>query len=272
MFIEWVRLCETIGKVSKYLAKRTSSDQFPTELACELALWIQSLPERLQLPFSESRTASFSRDVHQLHLPYLAAVILLYMTPSSHAVPAADATAILAASSIARISEDLLTHSSFNFLPGMAGWYMSIAILALLHARQVECASEAANHEIDTLMLSLKAMAKLWHSSAMFVRRLEKMVLYSPAETTVAQLEPPPREVESHRGASSLADLTAWNGLSYQENFPFASAETSELFRLLLNESNAPQFSLADWNIDLRLQLYDLFGQPLSPFQYEITS
>ncbi|KIX03815.1 uncharacterized protein Z518_07368 [Rhinocladiella mackenziei CBS 650.93] len=263
IFIHWVNICDIIGQVSTHLARRTDATPFPFSLAQRLIDWVHQLPVHLQLPFLTSRTKIFDRHIHQLHLPYLTAITLLYMNTSAQPLPKAYTAAILAASCVARIFQDYLTRGSLRFLPGMAGWYISIAALALLHARQVECLRDGANEQLDVLFLALKEMSKLWHSSKMFLVGFEKLLNGLPPNN------------RSGRGAahsitvSALTDLTHEDGINYLDFFPGTSSETSQVFMTLLTHSPPSIFMETEWANDLSIQLQDLFDQPFDSVDFD---
>lgn len=282
IFIRWVNLCDIIGQVSTHLARRTDTTPFPLSLAQRLIDWVQTLPTKLQLPFVTSRTQVFDRHVHQLHLPYLTAITLLYMNTSSQPLPKAYTAAILAASCVARIFQDYLTRGTLRFLPGMAGWYISIAALALLHARQVDCLRAGANEQLDVLFLALKEMSKLWHSSRMFVVGFEKLLNGLPAPAARPSASSGGRPAAPSSGtegggasggfppsAALLTDLTPEDGINYLDFFPGTSSETTPLFMTLLTHNPPSIFLEAEWTNDLSMQLHDLFDQPFESVDFD---
>lgn len=268
IFINWVALCDIIGRVSKHLAARTEMTQFPFPLVQSLMEWIGSLPGPLCLPFSTGRTSAYDRHTHQLHLPYLTTLTLLYMAPSSQPLPRAYTTAILSASLVGRIFEDYLARGSVSFLPGMAGWYISIAILALLHARQVDCLKASANEQIEILLLALREMAKIWHSSKLFLVAFEKLL---KGPNSIKDGRSPQIGRVDTTASSTLNELTTDDGLNYLDFFPGTTIETSKLFRILLLTENPPSlFMGAEWASDLGGQLQHMFDQPYDSIDYDI--
>lgn len=268
IFINWIALCDIIGKASKHLAARTETTQFPFPLVKSLMEWVNSLPSYLCLPFNTGRTSTYDRHIHQLHLPYLTTLTLLYMAPSSQHLPRAYTTAILSASLVGRIFDDYLARGSVSFLPGMAGWYISIAILALLHARQVDCLKTGANEQIEILLLSLKEMAKIWHSSKLFLVAFEKLLQGS---NSIKDGGSPQIGREDTTASSTLNELSTDDGLNYLDFFPGTTVETSKLFRILLLTENPPSlFTGAEWASDLGGQLQHMFDQPYDNIDYNI--
>ncbi|KIX03873.1 uncharacterized protein Z518_07426 [Rhinocladiella mackenziei CBS 650.93] len=262
LFINWVKICAVVGDVSRYLVQRTESTPFPFDLAQRLIEWVQALPAHLRLPFGTDQASRFDRLLYQLHLPHLGAITLLYVSPSAQSLPKAYTAAILSASCVARIVEDYLVRGSIRFPNGVAGWYNSIAILALLHARRVRSLEPGASEQIDVLYLALKEMAKLWHSSKMFLIGFDKLLKDShpPINRTMAN--------NAERG-SGLDELTVENGVNPRDFFPTTTVEISQIFKVLLTENPPSTFRGAKWTNDLSMQLHDLFDQPYDEFNFD---
>lgn len=286
IFIHWVKLCDTIGRLIDKLRDRTETTPVPLDVAHELIAWQQSLPAHLKLCFATDRTEVYDRNVHLLHLPYLTAITLLYTSTSTQPLPKAYTAAILAASYVARIFRDFLTREVLSFLPGVSGWYISVAILALLHARRIDCLSEGATEQINVLVLALKELSKFWHSSRMFLtgfnKLLQKTSWASTGRESTHNLDMNDMDDDS-RGTSemvsaidprstavlTLTDLTAVDGVNYLDFFPGATTDTNALFRVLMESPPPLMFNELDWRgNDLSTQLQDLFGQRYDEFDY----
>lgn len=271
--IHWIRLCGIVGRVGKQLARRTVSETTPVplHLFVELREWAHSLPVHLRLPFSAHRTAVFSGEIHQLHLPYLTSITILHLSKSTQPLPKACTAGVLAASCMARIFKDLLARGSLRFLKGMAGWYIAIAMLALLHARQVKHLSAATDQQISILRLALKEMAKMWHSSKMFDVGFERLLrcaepAHSP-ETTGLRSQ---ADQVSHMAASMLAELATHDGgVDVLDYFPYATAETTPPFAILMAENQTP-FPEPESLNDLTMQLHGLFETPFEELNYDV--
>lgn len=209
-WVHWVRLSCIVGRVAKYRACKTEDTRFPGHLARELIDWVQSLPDGLWLPISGDRhrpgsgaavadgnavaggIGGFNRDVHQLYLPYLSAITLLYLTKSSQPLAKGYTTAILSAACVARIFEDFLARRSVRFLQGLAGWHIEIAILALLHGRRIKQLTEECDRNIALLRIALKEIGKSWPSARMFDVGFERAVRSEMFAVPVTPLTPPP--------------------------------------------------------------------------------
>lgn len=150
----------------------------------------------------------------------------------------------------------------------MAGWYISIAILALLHARQVDCLKASANEQIEILLLALREMAKIWHSSKLFLVAFEKLLKGS---NSIKEGRSPQIGRVDNTASSTLNELTTDDGLNYLDFFPGTTIETSKLFRILLLTENPPSlFMGAEWASDLGGQLQHMFDQPYDSIDYDI--
>ncbi|OJD19281.1 hypothetical protein AJ78_00730 [Emergomyces pasteurianus Ep9510] len=259
IFIYWVRLSNNVGKVAKYLLQKTETTQFPGHLARELVDWVQSLPEPLRLPIATNRTTPFNRDVHQLHLPYLTTITLLYLTKSSQPLAKAYTTATLSASCVARIFEDFLARGSIRFLQGMAGWHIAVAILALLHARRIQTLTKTADNHIKILKIALKEMAQMWPSASLLDKEFERLL--ASKEFVVAEERSPKRLIDMRptNSLSELADLATGTLINFMDFFPFATTQTSPLVEILLTQNSTMIFTDLEWPGDISAQLHNLF-------------
>ena len=170
---------------------------------------------------------------------------------------------------MARIFRDFLARESLSFLPGVAGWYISIAILALLHARRIDSLHQAVNQEIEILFVALKELSRFWHSSNMFLVGFDNLLSKNHPGDKADEEGTRNSTSDCRSGASALTDLTAVEGINYLDFFPFASAETSQLFQVLLTENPPAVFPQIEWPTDLSTQLQDLFGQQYDGFDLE---
>ncbi|KAI5290731.1 hypothetical protein KEM54_000629 [Ascosphaera aggregata] len=228
-FVSWVKLSRIVGRVAKYRSSKTEDTRFPGHIARELIDWVKSLPDSLWLPIGGDRSCtstnpssattpgcnavagkgagalSFHRDVHQLYLPYLSAITLLYLTKSSQPLAKAYQTAILSAACVARIFEDFLARRSVRFLQGLSGWHIAIAILALLHGRKIKQLTEECDRNIALLRIALKEVGKSWSSARLFDAGFERVIRSEMFASTVAPMTPPlQQQPQQHPVLSTL--------------------------------------------------------------------
>lgn len=267
IFIYWVRLCAIIGRVAKFLTRSFGSDcPFPADLGRELIHWVQSLPPHLQLPINADRTTSFNRDIHQLHLPYLAVIIILHLKRSSQPLPQAYPPAILAASCVARILKDTLARSGTRFLMAITGWYCGTAFIALLQACRIDGLAKAAHEDLDILALAAKQLGTMWPTANVFSEGFQRLRasatdLDAPISGTAATsaavtaLQRPLESTEIGAGGMNIV-----NGIDWVEYFPFATMQTSGVAERLLAPQTVEMF-LDDAFPEAMLHFDDLFEQ-----------
>ncbi|KAK1142948.1 hypothetical protein N8T08_007189 [Aspergillus melleus] len=246
IFIQWVKLCGIVGNVAKHLM-RTSNNMilhFPVHQAQELISWAHSLPHHLSLPIEADRTVSFNRDVHQLHLPYLATIIVLHLSQSTKPLPRAYPAAILAASCISRILKDCLARGRIRYLMGISCWYCGMAMLALLHARRIPHLAKCAEEDITIVLLALQQLRIMWPTADIFLQGFER--LRSTAAESPSADEP-----------FDLEDISLIYGMEWTRYFPFATTQTSGLAQILLNNR---QMELPLDQAGLELSTFELNG------------
>ncbi|KAI9372344.1 fungal-specific transcription factor domain-containing protein [Aspergillus egyptiacus] len=279
VFIYWVRLCAIIGRIAKHLSRPntdTTTPSFPTNLARELITWAHSLPAHLQLPIHADRTTAFNRDVHQLHLPYLAVIIMLHLKqPYQPHNPEAYPPAILAASCVARIFRDTLARGGTNFMMAITGWYCGMAFIALLQACRVDGLAAAANEDLDILTLAVDQLRGMWPTANIFhhgFQRLRPSAAGASALLSLSNSDPHPQVAAAAGGpgsghahghveagaAAATATETVMEEVNWVEYFPFATAETSGVAKRLL-APRTDEIVFEDSFPDTMVQFQDLF-------------
>ncbi|KAJ5431376.1 hypothetical protein N7445_009108 [Penicillium cf. griseofulvum] len=259
VFIYWVRLCGIIGKIAKFLARSSDagSSAFPASLARDLIGWVQSLPPHLQLPIGSDRTTHFNRDIHQLHIPYLAVIIIIHLQRSSPSQPLPQAypPAILAATCMARIMKDILSRGGTRFLMAITGWYCGTAFIALLQALRIEGLAKSANEDLDILTLAVDQLRIMWPTAAVFHSGFGRLRPSATAPDFDSQRAPGP---ELGMGDGTVYMEMA-DGIDWTAYFPFATTETSGIAGRLLVPHTEELFFDDDAFADAMLQFQDLF-------------
>ncbi|KAJ5261442.1 hypothetical protein N7478_012037 [Penicillium angulare] len=259
IFIYWVQLCGIIGKIAKYLARTSEStpSAFPVQFARELIHWVQSLPSHLQLPIGSDRTMSFNRDVYQLHLPYLAVIIILHLkrSTSSQPLPQAYPPAILAATCMARLMRDILARGGTRFLMAIAGWYCGTAFIALIQALRIESLTKSVNEDLDILTLAVDQFRKMWPTAAVFYSGFERLRSTTVIPDFDSQRAPGPElGMGDGTGYMKMTD-----GIDWTAYFPFATSQTSGVASRLLIPHTDELFFDDDVFTYAMLQFQDLF-------------
>ncbi|KAL4877818.1 fungal-specific transcription factor domain-containing protein [Aspergillus karnatakaensis] len=276
IFIHWVRLCGIIGRIAKYIARPTadSTNPFPTHLARELISWITCLPPHLQLPIHSTRTTTFNRDIHQMHLPYLAAIIILHLKHQQPHQSQAYPPAVLAASCIARIFRDTLSRGGTRAYQAITGWYCGMAFVALLQACRVEGLARAANEDLDILTMAVDQLRGMWPTANIFHIGFQRLRPGARAEGAEALLSLSSGVLHNSNltndtangvepglvaGVEPTAQTDPMEGINWMEYFPFATAQTSGVAeRLLVPHTDEMLFE--DVFPDTMVQFQDLFG------------
>lgn len=259
IFIYWVRLCAIIGKVAIYMGRTcdSTSPTFPAHLARELIHWIQSLPPHLQLPIGSDSTKTFNRNIHQLHLPYLAVIIVIHLKRSSSTQPLPQAypPAILAATCMARVMKDILSRGGTRFLMAITGWYCGTAFIALLQALRIEYLSKGANEDLDVLTLAVDQLRRMWPTAGVFYSGFSRLRPSTVVPDIDDQRAPGPElGVGDGAGYMAMAD-----GIDWTAYFPFATPQTSVVASRLLIPHHEELYFDDDVFADPMLQFQDLF-------------
>lgn len=257
IFISWLSLCEIIGRIGIYLKRNVHGSSSAIPLVRELIVWVQSLSISEQPGIGGIRTKGFHREVHGLHLTYLSSITLVYLNSAAQPLPKASTAAMVAASCTARIFQDYLLRGSVRFLAGQAGWYMTMAILALLHARTFESLRIHADADIQTLRTALKEMAQFWHSAKMFQMGINKIM---DSDRTHNSLN----DMGFSRPATppALHELSSSEVVNWLDLFPYVTPDTSPLIALLFANSQAMGLPDLGWTFDFPAHLNEFFSHP----------
>ncbi|KAL4945773.1 hypothetical protein BDV06DRAFT_219017 [Aspergillus oleicola] len=274
VFIYWVRLCAIIGRIAKYLNQPNAdtATPFPTHLARELISWVQSLPSHLKLPIHCDRTTNFNRDVHQLHLPYLAVIIMLHLKQPYQPHPEAYPPALIAATCVARIFRDVLARGGTNWLMAITGWYTSMAFIALLQATRLDGLAAPANEDLDILTMAVDQLRKMWPTANIFYNGFQRLRPSAAGAEALLSLSNSDQPQQPHQGASypglDSASVSAAQNvrqenpieeIDWMEYFPFATVQTSGVAERLLTPLTA-NLVLDDMFPETVVQFQDLFA------------
>lgn len=281
VFIQWVELCEIVGRVAKYLRRQPQHQPYGEDLLQQLKGWTQNLPEELRLSLFQNPAASETRrDICQLHLPYFATLILLDMRKPAEWGLAPRVLSVLAASCVAQIFESFLVRGSLRFLQGMSGWYATVALLALIRASQIHAFRSETKSLIRTLQIALKDMALRWPSSKMFDNGIEQLLASLPSSTEqLSSTVMPSQTPDAQRIAAVLGIQQLSQGQPASETFPAydvqvamsyfpnATPESGTMFAKVLTLTDPGDFLSYPNEIDATVfDLFNTFTYPLDSF------
>ena len=212
--------------------------------ARELVEWIRSLPSEIQLRLDGSGTTSFDRDVYQLHLPYLTAVIILHLRRSAHDLPQSLPPAILAASCTAKILKAILVRGNARFLMAITCWYCGTAFIALLQGSRIPQFAKDAEDGISVLISMVEQLQKMWPSANVIRQGFDRMRKDEPPNG--ATTEPPglmshPKQPDASAVVASAQQLQMvsleepdWTNL-----LPFATGSNDKIAECLIRNKES---------------------------------
>lgn len=288
LFIQWVNLCEIVGKIAKDLRRHPDLSKDCHKLSEALAEWAWNLPKYAQLSYADGFASNYHRDVCQLHLPYLSALTLLDLKRSAaHHDSSPPIVAMLASSCVAKIFENFLVRGSLRFLQGMSGWYITMALLTLLPMRRLPILTAALEGPIHILQVALNDMAQRWPSSKMFENGIN--TLLSSLTRDGGQSSAPPSftisigdktdasepQLQRLRGLQQRTERSFNAGTLGSDHvqlslkvFPGASKQTTPLFDVLL--SLTEPVDLPTYTDDFNDVLFDLFENNFDAHTFNI--
>ncbi|KAK5202988.1 hypothetical protein LTR96_011123 [Exophiala xenobiotica] len=265
VFIYWVRLCAIIGRIAKEFLRSAKpslpTPTFPTHLAGELIDWVRSLPPYLQLPIGTSHTLKYDRDVHQLHLTYLAIIVVLHITRplQSLSAPKALTPAMVAAACIARILKDVLIRGEIRCLMPITCWYSGMAFAALLQGSRIERLRDDANANLLIITNVISGLKDTWGTANVYDKGFEKFRTF---DKSVNVDDFPNCYILNERAVRPMSseESATGNGIDWLEYFPFVTAETSPLVAKLLDQPDVDDFHWENFCDFSAIQLHDLVG------------
>lgn len=242
IFVYWVKLCAIVGKIAKQLSRSSASGStvLPTAINDELISWVNSVSPHLYLPIDTAYTTNFDHDVHQLYLPYLAAIIVMHLKHSSSYLPVAQPPAILAASCIARILKDVLARGSARALMGITCWYTGISFLALMAASRYPEIREGAHEELDILVMTVQQLKLMWPTANIFEQGFDRLRTVALTEETLPQGSAP---------SSGMAPNYSTGVVDWMQFFPFVTQSTSKIADWLIRKREQDCFPVSELNV-----------------------
>ena len=203
--------------------------------------------------------------VHNLHLPYLTTLTILHMSrftqSSSQQIPEAYTAAILAASCVARIFKDHLARGGIRFLGGISSWYVGIALMALSHTQRIETLAKSGWEDVKVLQQALSNLATEWPSAAVFVKGFERLRLFDQPASKLGQdaFNSLYQNTPDESTSPTLSDGDVFSGIDWVRYFPFATAQTSSLARILLAKHQTDLWADISWLGDPSSHLQTFF-------------
>ena len=261
IYIHWVQLWDSAGQISQGLTRK-GGGRGKASLAKELIHWVQSLPSSLHLPVGDFSVLDFNPDVYYLHLGYLTVVIILHSVTSRESLPKASVPAMAAASCIAHIFQAYLSRGSVQYLGCEASWYVTVAILALLHAQGIEELAPDAERDIEILLIALDKLSAWSQTGKMFKKGLDRLLKAMPlGHPPVSHDTPGVDDIHCFSLSEGPDEMATTDGSEWMDYFPYISAQTSSLIAaLMVKNCMTIPFPEMSWPDDITLQLQLLFN------------
>jgi hypothetical protein len=188
LFIAYVEICRAMGDlVQAYSRKKFTSDEH-SKMDATLFRWTRMLPLHLRLADYSVATQMYELRPHdfrarQLHVPYLACIIIMSRSGSSHNNSISPA-AIFAASFLAGIYEDFLARNLVARLAPTFTTFGFMAGLLLISLRPYPTLWAAAQSDLVTIRNVLQELSSRWRSAIGASKVIQKALQSDPPTTT----------------------------------------------------------------------------------------
>lgn len=168
LFIAYVEICRTLGDLVQGCSRRKFTLNDHSRVEAALFRWTRMLPLHLRLAdYSVQKQAVEIRPhdfrARQLHVPYLACIIIMSRAGNSH--NGISPAAVFAASFIAGIYEDLLARNLVCRLAPTFTTFGFMAGLVLIALRPCPALWAAAQTDLAIIQTSLQELSSRWKSA-----------------------------------------------------------------------------------------------------------
>jgi len=168
LFVAYVEICRTLGDLVEASSRKKFTSDERYKVDATLFRWTRMLPLRLRLADYSAHAQTYelrSHDfpVRQLHVPYLACIIIKSRSGSPH--NGFSPAAILAASFLAGIYEDFLARDLVGRLSPIFTTFAFMAGLLLMSLRPYPGLWAAAQVDLITIQNALKELSSRWRSA-----------------------------------------------------------------------------------------------------------
>ena len=170
LFIAYVDICRTLGDLVQGCSRKrlTASGRSGAEAA--LFRWTRMLPQHLRLANYSARTQTLELRAHdlrsrQLHVPYLACIIIMSRSGSGSPHNGISPAAVFAASYLAGIYEDLLARDLVCRLAPTFTTFGFMAGLVLISLRPHPALWTAAQADLAIIQTALQELSSRWRSA-----------------------------------------------------------------------------------------------------------
>jgi hypothetical protein len=168
LFIAYVEICRTLGDLVQGCLRKRLCPNDRSVVEAALFRWTRMLPLHLRLANYSALTQALELRPHnfqarQLHVPYLACIIIMSRSGSPH--NGISPAAIFAASFLAGIYEDLLARSLVSRLAPTFTTFGFMAGLVLMSLRPYPTLWATAQVDLAIIQNALQELSSRWRSA-----------------------------------------------------------------------------------------------------------
>ncbi|VUC33646.1 unnamed protein product, partial [Clonostachys rosea] len=177
-FIENVKLCKIIGRVSQLLNTGASlNSEESSTLRASLYQWIRRLPLELSLYDVAGLRQPYKKEVTDLHLVYFTAIILLQAASRGYNSQwRASPISLLASSCIARLYEETQLRENLCFLINIHSFYCMVGAIPLLYWRTRSHSKENCRlEELGILHSTVEQLSTKFGGAGTVLRNMEAL-------------------------------------------------------------------------------------------------
>lgn len=165
LFIAHVSISRCMGSIAEAHRQRRLTDDRRQSFEDVLYRWVHQLPRALRLFVNGPDKALADRHLAnlQLHVPYFVCLLMLYKDAKPDS-PEATA-ALIAASFIVGVLEDIMARDEVRYLPAIFPFYALAAGLVGLSSYRYPALRLTAEHEFAVIKMVLEQLGHRWQSA-----------------------------------------------------------------------------------------------------------
>lgn len=217
-----------------------------TDLLCA---WVAGLPEEIRLFDSTGSRREYRQSVSELHMVYFVSIILLEaLSIKRHEQWSTSTAAVVAASSIARLIEEVDCWEDLSSMSSTTTFYVMAAGIPLIYHRPHTAERRASRQEgLNTLCLALERMSPRWGGASVVRQNIERIRNVVERHATQQQQ----KNQQQHNGsepaaaAATNSDFMPAQRYRREDLFPFP-------------ETLCPEMTLLSPNVDELLDVSDM--------------
>lgn len=171
-FSAYVSISMIMGDLTQYFLQKGRFSSEKQGLGNRAFRWIKTLPESLQLCYSqpERTLRPYSFEARQLHVQYF--VVLTILNKSTPPASSPSTASLLASSFIAGIFGDFLARDELKYLGPIFTFYLLTAGVTLLSSYRFAGLWHLAERDLDIVIKAQEELGKRWPTAIGSLKRL----------------------------------------------------------------------------------------------------